>query len=39
MAQERALHDALMSEWGLDVAPPPPAAEAASGDALEDVLF
>jgi hypothetical protein len=39
MAQERALHDALMSEWGLDVAPPPPVAEAASGDALEDVLF
>jgi len=39
MAQERTLHDALMTEWGLDVAPPPPPAEAASGDECEDVLF
>jgi hypothetical protein len=39
MAKERVLHDALTSEWGLDVAPPPPAADSNSGDALEDVLF
>jgi hypothetical protein len=39
MAQERALHDALTADWGLDAAPPPRTAEAASGDALEDALF
>jgi hypothetical protein len=39
MAQERALHDALTSEWGLDTALPPPPAEVASADALDDVLF
>jgi hypothetical protein len=36
MAQERTLHDAMAMEWGLDVAPPPPAA---SEDELDDVLF
>jgi hypothetical protein len=37
MAQERVLHDALTSEWGLDLAPPP--VEAAPADDSEDVFF